>query len=117
VYADGFTQIIDIAFDNQGGLYVLEYATSSLAFDISPGLLSYIDPKGNRESIISDGLLFPTALAISPDGDIYISNLGYIPGQGQVVRVQVSVPEPNSITGLLIFGIFGGVSLLLRQRK
>ncbi|WP_375327910.1 ScyD/ScyE family protein [Microcystis sp. BLCC-F210] len=117
VYADGFTQIIDIAFDDQGGLYVLEYATRSLYFDISPGLLSYIDPKGNRKSIISDGLFFPTALAIGLDGDIYISNLGYIPGQGQVVRVQVSVPEPSSITGLLIFGIFGGVSLLLRQRK
>ncbi|MBE8988320.1 ScyD/ScyE family protein [Nostoc sp. LEGE 12450] len=119
VYADGFTQIIDIAFDNKGGLYVLELASSSLLSpDIFPtGALIYVNPDGDRKTIASEGLFFPTALALGSDGDIYISNQGYFSGQGQVVRI--SVPEPSYALSLLAFGIFFITSsrLLLKHKS
>ncbi len=117
VYADGFTQIIDIAFDKQGGLYVLELASKSLLSpDVIPtGALIYVDPNGDRKTITSNGLFFPTALALGSNGDIYISNQGYITGEGQVVRI--SVPEPTSPLSLLAFGVFITVSWLLRKQK
>lgn len=117
VYADGFTQIIDLAFDDKGGLYVLEYASQSLlspSLD-APGALIYVDPDGTRTTIASNGLISPTSLALGPDGAIYVSNQGFIPGNGQVVRV--AVPEPTSTLGLLAFGVFGTVSWLLRKQK
>ncbi len=117
LYADGFTQIIDLAFDNEGGLYVLEFASKSLLSGgfTSPGALIYLDPNGTRTTIASDGLISPTALELGPDGAIYVSNQGFIPGQGQVVRI--SVPEPTSTLGLLAFGVFGTASCLLHKQK
>ncbi|MEH1881772.1 ScyD/ScyE family protein [Nostoc sp.] len=117
VYADGFTQIVDLAFDNQGGLYVLEFASSSLisANAIPSGALIYVAPNGDRKTIASDGLLFPTALALGSDGDIYISNKGYLSGQGEIVRI--SVPEPSYAFSLLAVGIFIAGSQLLRKQN
>lgn len=117
VYADGFTQIIDLAFDNQGGLYVLEFASTSLEFanSLPSGVLIYLSPNGDRKTIASDGLIFPTALTLGSDGDIYVSNRGYFTGQGQVVRI--SVPEPTSTLGVLAFGVFMISSWLLRKQK
>lgn len=116
VYAEGFRQIIDIDFDDAGNLYVLQYATESLLETFpSPGLLVKITPDGTRESLVSEGLLFPTALELAPGGDIYISNRGYVPGQGQIVRVLV--PEPTSALSLLSFGTAGMVFWLWRKRK
>lgn len=121
IYAEGFTQIIDLAFDDQGGLYVLEFATNSLFSDFSFGDLIYIDSNGNRTSILSDVLNAPTGLEIAPDGDIYISNQGFIPGQGQVLRVSVpqatSTPESTPLFALFTFGILGLVSQLLRLKQ
>lgn len=117
VYADDFTQIIDLAFDNQGGLYVLEFIASSLQPpDANPsGALIYVAPNGDRKTIASDGLNFPTALALGSDGDIYVSNKGYFSGQGEVIRI--SVPEPSYTASMLAFGIFITSSQLLRKHK
>jgi hypothetical protein len=117
VYADGFTQIIDIAFDDKGGLYVLELASTSLLSPnvIPTGALIYVNPDGDRTTIASEGLFFPTALALDSNGDIYISNQGYFSGQGQVVRI--SVPESSYAASMLAFGIFIAGSRLLRKQK
>jgi hypothetical protein len=116
VYADGFTQIVDLAFDKQGGLYVLEFISSSLQPPNAPpsGALIYVAADGTRKTIASDELLFPTALALGSDGDIYVSNKGYLSGQGEVVRI--SVPEPSDTASLLAFGIFIAGSCLLRKQ-
>jgi hypothetical protein len=116
VYADGFTQIVDLAFDKQGGLYVLEFISSSLQPPNAPpsGALIYVAADGTRKTIASDGLLFPTALALGSDGDIYVSNKGYLSGQGEVIRI--SVPEPSDTASLLAFGIFITGSCLLRKQ-
>jgi hypothetical protein len=40
--------------------------------------------------------MFPTAMTVGPDGNLYISNFGFggPPGAGQVVKVDLSMPLP-----------------------
>lgn len=90
VYADRFTQIIDIAPAPDGGLYVLEYASHSLLSGDGSGALIHLSPSGQRTTLVSDGLVLPTAMTIGPDGAIYVSNYGSYVGVGQVVRIKIA---------------------------
>ncbi|HXY52821.1 MAG TPA: hypothetical protein VEI01_25470 [Terriglobales bacterium] len=52
-----------------------------------------IDGK-NKATEIATGLVLPTAMTFGPDGNIYVSNVGFGPppvGLGQVVKI--TVPE------------------------
>ncbi|MBN3898759.1 MAG: ScyD/ScyE family protein [Nostoc sp. NOS(2021)] len=89
VYAEGFTQIIDIAAAPDGGLYVLEHASHSLLLGDGSGALIYLSPSGQRTTLVSDGLVLPTAMTIGSDGAIYVSNYGSYAGIGQVVRIEI----------------------------
>jgi sugar lactone lactonase YvrE len=89
VYADGFTNVIDIAFDHDGSLLVLELAKNSLLSDDQTGALIRLHPDGSRETLISEGLMMPTAVAIGADGALYISNCGACAGTGQVIRLEL----------------------------
>jgi len=82
VYLDGFTNIIDIAFDVSGNLYVLEIASGLQP----PGQLIRVAPDGTRTTL-AGGLVFPGGVAIGPDGAAYVTNFGIFPGGGQVLRV------------------------------
>jgi hypothetical protein len=85
----GFTTIIDIAFDDEGNLYVLQ---------IGPGTLIRITPDENQPGDICDqfragtrttivgGLTAPTSVAFG-HGALYVSNRGVFPGIGEVLRV------------------------------
>jgi hypothetical protein len=115
VYADGFTNIIDLAFDNQGSMYVLEYAANSILSGDPTGALIRVATDGTRTTIASNGLISPTGLAIGSNGEIYVSNRGVNAGEGQVL--QISVPESTSNLSLLAFGAVGAGSLLLRKQK
>jgi hypothetical protein len=89
-YASGFTNIIDIDFDDQGNLYVLEIAKDGLlAAENGPpqGRLVRVDPDSKAQTVVaSAGLVAPSSVLI--DGDaIYISNFGVFPGQGQIVKL------------------------------
>lgn len=89
VYADGFTNIADLAFDKSGGLFVLEYDSDGIASGDSKGALVYLPKEGNtRLTITSDNLISPTGLTIGPDNNIYISNKGFNPGEGEVIRFE-----------------------------
>ncbi len=88
VYAEGFTNIIDIAFGPDGSLYVLEIAANSLLSDDPTGALIRVAPDGARTTIASAGLVAPGGLAVGPDSALYVSNFGIFPGMGQVVRIQ-----------------------------
>ncbi|MFO7168352.1 MAG: ScyD/ScyE family protein [Chloroflexota bacterium] len=106
VYAEGFTNIIDLAFDSDGNLYVLELVDEGLLQAQGPGgnltgeLLRVDAPSAPPPSpltgttVITDGLLAPTSVAISPNGGIYISNSGVFSGTGQVVRVDTCEGDP-----------------------
>ncbi|MGK7936157.1 MAG: ScyD/ScyE family protein [Xenococcaceae cyanobacterium] len=116
IFLDGFTNPIDLAFAPNGDLYVLEYATNSTLSGDPTGALIQVKPNGDRTTILSDELINPTALAIAPDNSIYISNQAFLPGEGEILRVQVSTPEPSSLFGLLGITI-GAVTSNLKRKK
>jgi hypothetical protein len=86
VYADGFTNVIDLAFARDGSLLVLEMAKNSLASGDPAGALIRLAPDGSRETVLDDGLVSPAAVVVGRDGAIYISNHGQEAGEGEVLR-------------------------------
>ena len=94
----GFKMIIDMDFDAEGNLYVLQHATAPVQ-QMSPGKVVRVEPDrsqsdtcagyrmGTRGDVVT-GLTKPTALIVGPDGALYISNQGNDAGIGQVIRVE-----------------------------
>ncbi len=104
VYASGFTAIGDIAFDPWGRLLVLEIDQAGINDPAlaagglpTPGAIIRVGRHGSQTTVASTGLEFPTGMAISHSGTVYVSNYGVLPatggpgGQsGEVVRVGLS---------------------------
>ncbi len=88
VYADQFTNVIDIALGPDGSLYVLEMIHFGLMSGSPFGALYRIAPDGTRAMITGD-LFFPTGLAYGPDGALYVAEYGVMPGMGRVVRIGI----------------------------
>ncbi len=86
VFASGFTNIIDIAFDKQGTLYVLEIFQNGLLSGDPTGALIRVDQGGAQHVVMSTGLITPGGLALR-DGAAYVSNCGTCAGGGQVLRI------------------------------
>jgi len=90
VFAEGFTNIIDMAFSPDDGLlYVLEFATNGLLSNDLTGALIRVNRDGSHDVIASAGLVAPGGLAFGPDGAAYVTNFGIFPGEGQVVRIPI----------------------------
>ena len=90
----GFTNIVDIAFDVDGRLLVLEVAKDGLLAAEDPenpsgftGALIRVAEDGSQTEIMSDGLVAPTGLEVGPDDAIYVANFGVMPGMGEVLRI------------------------------
>jgi hypothetical protein len=85
IYAEGFTNIIDLAFDRKGNLYVLEIVKDGLRFaeqgGSMTGALIRITPDGGRTTVLTDGLVAPAGLAVGPDGAVNVSNYGVFTGK------------------------------------
>ncbi len=82
-YSEGFTGAIDLAFGEDGSLYVLEVRL--LVGGI--GRVVRQAPDGVTRSVVADGLTFPTGIAVDDDGAVYVSVCGVCPpGAGQVLR-------------------------------
>ena len=89
VYARGFTNIIDIAFDARGNLYVLEIAHNSLASAEPYGALSRMTPTGETTVLLDEGLVFPTSVALAGRHELFVTNCGVCPGGGELLRVEL----------------------------
>jgi hypothetical protein len=88
VFADGFTQLIDLAFDALGNLYALQHMNQSGWKGRQEGSLIKIATDGTRTTLLSgEGLEAPAALTIGPDNAFYLINRGGRPGVGQVIRI------------------------------
>ena len=88
IYARGFTKVTDLAFGRDGSLYVLEFTTNGILSEDFTGALKRVRPNGSQETVVSEGLMAPTGVAVSRTGEIYISNFGALAGAGQVVKVK-----------------------------
>jgi sugar lactone lactonase YvrE len=85
VYADGFTNIIDLAFAPDGTLYVLEIAHNGLlSGDLTGGLWS-VPPGGGEPTLLSTDLQMPGGIAVGEDGTVYVTTGASIPNAGTVV--------------------------------
>ncbi len=87
VYASGFTNIIDIAFDRRGRLHVLEIAKNGLLSGDLTGALLRVNRDGSRQTLASQGLVAPGGFVIAADGGFYVTNNGVFADTGQVVRI------------------------------
>jgi len=90
VFATGFTNIIDVTFGPNGGMYVLELVKNGLlqAGTDPSGALTRIGRDGSRTEVASEGLVFPGGVAVADNGSVYVTNFSASPGQGQVVRIR-----------------------------
>lgn len=98
--ASGFTNIVSLAFDARGMLYVLQIGNGFAGPGgpplLPPGRLIRIQPNG-AQSVVYEGLFYPGGLVIGPDGAAYVTNFGIVPGRipmvfpdgGQVLRIRL----------------------------
>ncbi|MCP4249962.1 MAG: ScyD/ScyE family protein, partial [bacterium] len=92
VYADGFTNVVDLEFGPTGDLFVVQISSSSLLFDDLDGAVIKVGTDGSRE-VFFDRLFAPTGIAIDQaTGDVYVSNCGVCPGFGEVLRFTGEAP-------------------------
>jgi hypothetical protein len=85
------SDIVGLAFDKKGRLYVLENTTGNQFPTPGTGKIVRVDGPNNYTEIAT-GLSLPTAMTFGPDGNLYVSNLGFGPppvGAGQVLKVLV----------------------------
>lgn len=89
VFADGFTNVIDLAFTDDGDLLVLEIATNGLASGDPTGALHWVDADDTDErKVLTDKLTMPGGLAV--DGDnVYVSNNSAMANVGEVLRFEL----------------------------
>ena len=87
VYATGFTGVLGVAFDKKHRLYVLETSAGGGPKPMT-GRVVRINNDNTRDVIV-DKLFFPTAMTFGPDGALYISNTGFGPPTGSILKVVI----------------------------
>ena len=94
VVATGFSKVLGLAFDGRDRMYVLEtsYSTNDPGPEPFTGRLIRVLPNGRQEILIDSGgpLFFPTGMTFGPDGALYISNIGFGPPTGQILKVEIT---------------------------
>lgn len=92
-FVTGFTNVVDIASDRAGNLYVVEIAKNGLLSVFAGGQppfgrLVKVAPDGTQ-TVLLDGpdFLAPGGVAVARDGSIYVTAGSVFPGGGQVLRI------------------------------
>lgn len=89
---EGLTTVLGVAFDHQARMYVLENTTVPGFPTPGTGRVVRVSPSGTLE-VIAAGLFLPTAMTFGPDGNLYVSNVGFGPppiGLGQILRIGIT---------------------------
>jgi hypothetical protein len=97
VVAEGLTTVLGLAFDRRGRLYALENTTGNASPTPDTGRVVRVHPSGRLE-VIASGLSLPTAMTAGPDGNLYVSNLGFgAPpiGLGQVLKIEIDPDDDD----------------------
>ncbi len=93
VWASGFTTILGILIDQHRRIYVLENTSMSSPGPIpNSGKIIRLDNSGKRV-VIADGLNLPTGMTFGPDGNIYVSALGFGAPDGAGEVLKVTIPD------------------------
>jgi hypothetical protein len=99
VAASGLSAVLGVAFDAQGRMYALETSTVANQGPVpGSGMVVRINASGGFDPVAT-GLFFPTGMIFGADGTLYVSNMGFGPPVGQIVKVNVNVaPTPGTST-------------------
>jgi hypothetical protein len=94
VFASGFTNIMDLAFDEHGTLWVLEIDHDSLLPPVGPstdGAIFSVDRHGVKTQLeLAPGTLTePGGITVGADGALYVTNKARAAGGGEVLRIAV----------------------------
>jgi len=91
----GFDMVLGLVFDGRGRMYVLEMSGGQSLPTPFTGRVTRVDPSGKRTVIADggDGLFFPTAMAIGPDGNLYVSNQGFGLGAGTGTIAKIDLTD------------------------
>ena len=84
--------VLGLVIDQNARMYVLEMTAGAPFPTPGMGRILRIDPNGQR-SVIATGLSLPTGMTMGPDGNLYVSNVGFSPaaiGGGQVLQVAIT---------------------------
>jgi hypothetical protein len=89
VYAGGFTAIMDLAFDENGTLYVLEIDANGIILPPAAGAIHAITSAGSRSTVVPpDGTLTePGGIVAGEGGDLFVTNHARSPEDGEVLRI------------------------------
>lgn len=122
----GLPDVLDLTFDQQGNLYLLESARPGRREPLG-GRIEVVRPGGARE-LLASGLSFPSALTFGPDGNLYVSSDGPSDGGGKglILKLQLASPSDGrsdllwsglSVFGsiVLLVGVWVGISIRARQ--
>jgi SMP-30/Gluconolactonase/LRE-like region len=89
--ATGFNMVLGLAFDQRGRMYVLEMSAAP-APTPGTGRVVRLSHDGTRRTVIVDGLFLPTGMTFGPDGNLYVSNIGFgapPTGMGEVRKIEL----------------------------
>lgn len=93
VFSSGFTNLMDLAFDRKGTLWVLEIDHDSLLTPIGPsddGAIFAVNRQGvaTQLSLPAGTLTDPGGITVARDGSLYVTNKSTSPGGGEVLRIK-----------------------------
>lgn len=88
----GFTSIIDMAFDDNGNLYVAEIDENSwLAVELGAGAggtINKCDPEAGTCTEVASGIPMLTSITFGKDGTLWATRNALVPGLAEVFKVE-----------------------------